>query len=342
MPPQVDSLHQTERTALALGAINDGIWDWDVESNEIYFSPRWKKMLDYSDAEVSNNFHGWQMLIHPDDLGTWLNTWVDFMESSRSQFVIEYRLRARNGSWRWVQCHGVGERSGNGVPKRIAGCHTDITQIKEYEQQLQDQQRELENMVRLRTLELEHANTELHRIASHDYLTGVWNRRSFEENLRREWARARRLMSTLSLIMVDIDHFKAVNDHFGHLAGDACLAQVAEALRIQLNRPTDDIYRYGGEEFAILLPDTGLSGAMDVAERMRSRVEQLTPPSGITGRITVSLGVATGAPTPSSANWHSLIAVSDSALYHAKRNGRNRVTSRQWPDDASSQFKDIN
>lgn len=323
---------ELDRTELALSAINDGIWDWDVASGDVYFSPRWKAMLGYNEIEIENSFHGWQNLIHPDDLGAWLQTWTEFMDTTDGKFSIEYRLLNKDGSWHWLQCHGVGERMENGQIKHIAGCHTDITKTKQYEQHLRDYQSELENTIRLRTHELEIANEELRRTASRDYLTGVWNRRAFNENLTREWARARRNGTSLSVIMADIDHFKTVNDSFGHLAGDACLVQVAETLRSQLSRPTDDVYRYGGEEFVLLLPDTSLAGALEVAERMRAHVEQLSPSFGITGKITISLGVATGLPTDDADDWHALIAVADGALYFSKENGRNRVTAREWPN----------
>jgi diguanylate cyclase (GGDEF)-like protein/PAS domain S-box-containing protein len=320
-----------ERLVLALSAINDGIWDWDVASGVVYFSPRWKEMLGYADTDIANNFTGWQSLIHPDDLGKWLETWTNFMDETKGKFSVEYRLRNKDGSWHWLLCQGVGERLENGHIRRIAGCHTDIAKSKQYELHLRDYQIELESTIRKRTQELEEANAELRRTASRDYLTGVWNRRSFDEHMVCEWSRARRNVGTLSVIMVDIDHFKKINDTFGHLVGDACLTLVAQSLKKLLIRPTDDIYRYGGEEFVILLPGTKLDGAIEVAERMRTHIEQLKPPEGMSGNMSISLGVATGHPDYAAEDWKVLIAIADSAMYFSKNNGRNQVTAREWP-----------
>lgn len=161
-----------------------------------------------------------------------------------------------------------------------------------------------------------------------DGLTGIPNRRYFEEYLNLEWRRARRNGRPLSLVMVDIDAFKAYNDNYGHLSGDDCLRQVAMSLNQGLKRPADLAARYGGEEFAVLLPETELEGAAILAEDLRSRVQGL----GITHQfspvsdcITISLGVA--AIIPGKTNLaKNLVDRADKALYRAKNYGRNRVS----------------
>jgi diguanylate cyclase (GGDEF)-like protein len=160
-----------------------------------------------------------------------------------------------------------------------------------------------------------------------DGLTGISNRRHFDQVLDQEWRRCLREQTPLSLIMVDIDHFKLFNDVYGHQAGDDCLKEVARVLSESLNRPADMAARYGGEEFGIVLPDTELDGALQVAEVLRSRVERLGIPhksSPVSQWVTISLGVANLVPAPD----HSparLITASDRALYRAKAEGRNRV-----------------
>ncbi len=160
-----------------------------------------------------------------------------------------------------------------------------------------------------------------------DGLTGISNRRYFDQSLEQEWRRCLREYTSVSLIMADIDHFKIFNDTYGHQAGDDCLKEVAQVLKESLNRPADMAARYGGEEFGIVLPDTGLDGAMKVAETMRARVEELGIPhknSSVSQWVTISLGVATLAATQD----HSpsgLVAAADQALYQAKSEGRNRV-----------------
>lgn len=174
---------------------------------------------------------------------------------------------------------------------------------------------------------LAEANMQLERLATRDTLTGLANRRFFNEFLDREWHRSMRNTSPFSVIMVDVDCFKAFNDTYGHQAGDDCLKTVAGALSRLVKRPTDLVARFGGEEFIVVLPDTGHEGALLLADQMRAAVAAL----GIRheaavseGIVTVSLGVAVsrpgGYPTP-----EALISAADGALYQAKRDGRNRV-----------------
>ncbi len=184
-------------------------------------------------------------------------------------------------------------------------------------------------------VEAEHALEQMARV---DVLTGLANRRLFEEALEREWDRARRERSDLSLIMVDIDHFKAYNDHYGHPAGDGCLATVAKTMSDALNRPGDIAARIGGEEFAVLLPDTPLKGAMRVAESIRKRVLALNLPHeapAVDGRVTVSLGVATSHDL-GIVSTRDLLCRSDRALYRAKRAGRNQLAAAEAPGEESS------
>ena len=160
-----------------------------------------------------------------------------------------------------------------------------------------------------------------------DGLTGIANRRFFEERLGYEWGRATRDARPLSLIICDIDYFKLYNDNYGHLNGDICLKKVAEALRDTLKRPGDLVARYGGEEFAVILPETDLEGASLVAEKLRAGVEALGiehERSEASNYLTISLGVATAVPS-ADITASKLMDLADQALYQAKREGRNRV-----------------
>ncbi|CAG1009523.1 Phytochrome-like protein cph2 [Burkholderiales bacterium] len=171
------------------------------------------------------------------------------------------------------------------------------------------------------------AQDELQRLATRDGLTGVANRRSFDTALSTECRRVTREARSLSLLMIDVDFFKRYNDTYGHLAGDECLRQVAEAMAHVTQRASDTLARYGGEEFAILLPATEPAGAVIVAERIRAAVETLALPharSEVSPKVTVSIGVASLDPTRSSPPTE-LIAAADAALYAAKMQGRNRV-----------------
>lgn len=171
------------------------------------------------------------------------------------------------------------------------------------------------------------AQIALQQQATLDGLTGIANRRSFDEKLHVEWSRAQRYGEAISLILADVDYFKRYNDHYGHQGGDECLRAVAGLLQREIFRPTDMAARYGGEEFAIILPATSLEGALTVAERLRSDIEAMAIPhsgSEIGPSVTLSIGVASLTPTRESLA-NTLITQADKALYQAKAQGRNQV-----------------
>ncbi|QHE51174.1 diguanylate cyclase [Pontibacillus sp. HMF3514] len=193
--------------------------------------------------------------------------------------------------------------------KAIMGIIHDVTEQKEIEQQLKD------------------ANQMLRELSQLDGLTGIPNRRYYDETLATEWDDALANRRALSLVMLDIDHFKFYNDTYGHLQGDTCLKQVARSIKASVNRPRDFVARYGGEEFSVILPETNLDGARAVAEKIRSDIEQLSIPhksSKVKPVVTVSVGVASVIPQEH-INKEDLIQAADSGLYVAKENGRNQV-----------------
>jgi len=170
------------------------------------------------------------------------------------------------------------------------------------------------------------AKRELEVQATRDGLTGIPNRRSFDETLRREWRSADRKGGTMAILMIDIDLFKLLNDEYGHQVGDTCLIVVAKAIQNMLPRAGDFVGRYGGEEFAVVLPGTSFDGAVAVAERLRSGIVQLAiaNPKSQHERVTVSIGVAVGN-AASVADLGLFLRTADEALYRAKGAGRNRV-----------------
>lgn len=175
--------------------------------------------------------------------------------------------------------------------------------------------------------DLQEANLKLQELASRDGLTGLFNHRHFQEALARELDRAGRHSHPVSLVLFDIDHFKVVNDTYGHPAGDAVLQALSQRA-LELLRPSDILARYGGEEFAVILPETGEKGAFVLAERLRRGIEQMhIVAEGHTLSVTVSLGVSTWTPKRRGVGKAELVAAADSALYRSKKNGRNRSSA---------------
>ena len=184
---------------------------------------------------------------------------------------------------------------------------------------------------------LAEANRTLQKLSSLDGLTGIANRRSFDETLKKEWNRAIRNEKFIGLIMLDIDFFKLYNDHYGHQGGDDCLKKVANGLDSAIHRETDFLARYGGEEFSAILPDTDINGAVKVAEEMRQAIAALRlehAKSKVSDIVSVSLGVSAIVPQKGTEP-NILIAAADQALYKAKEDGRDRVKSGQVGTDTT-------
>lgn len=227
----------------------------------------------------------------------------------------EYRALRKDGSRLDIEVNNSLIRDRQGNPVRMVLIVRDITNRKKAEQQIQELVHQLEierDLARSNSLT--------------DSLTGLSNRRFFDNALRTEFSRHKRSGSQLSLIMLDVDHFKKYNDHYGHLEGDACLRQIAETLKAVVERAPDILARYGGEEFVAILPDTDSQGAAALANRIGAAVLRLALPhakSDTAEFVTISLGIASAADHILT-DGAQLVALADRALYHAKTNGRNR------------------
>ncbi|WP_420263900.1 diguanylate cyclase domain-containing protein [Candidatus Magnetominusculus dajiuhuensis] len=186
------------------------------------------------------------------------------------------------------------------------------------------------SIVKLRVrnhLELKKQRDSLSKLAAMDGLTGISNRRTFDDSYRKEWSRAVRMKSALSMIIIDIDYFKLYNDNYGHIQGDICLKKVAETLRECLQRPADLLARYGGEEFVCLLPETDSNGIVQIGNHMRGSIETLEIPherSLVSNYVTISLGGSEARPDPDILPEIFLTHV-DSLLYRSKKEGRNQL-----------------
>lgn len=260
---------------------------------------------------------------------------LDIVMPGMDGYEVARRIRALEKAGEWTPILFLTGLDGDtNLEKGIAAGGDDYLTKPVSEVVLAAKVRAMQRIVQMRcsllvlTRKLDAANQELTRLSSIDGLTGVANRRQFDEVLSREWRRAARAHRPVSLLMVDVDFFKQYNDLYGHQTGDDCLKAVAGALRDQLKRPSDFVARFGGEEFAVLLPETGEEGAMLVAEGICRAVRELGIPheaSMVAGVVTASVGVATRETEGQLHGTLELVAAADRALYAAKATGRNRT-----------------
>jgi diguanylate cyclase (GGDEF)-like protein/PAS domain S-box-containing protein len=247
-------------------------------------------------------------LVHPDDVSK-AEEALQALRNGVDRIKVELRVRKRDDGYLWVECTlRVVCDPRTCKPSRILNTIQDISERKQSEQQLQAAYRAVEEQ------------------ALTDVLTGMANRRRFDDYIATEWRRSMRDRQPLSLLMLDVDKFKVYNDTYGHQRGDSCLKQIAEACMDVVARPGDLVARYGGEEFVVILPNTDSAGAMHVAnsicEAMRNR--RLPHTGNLPGIVTISVGCATLVPGFGK-HFADLIEMSDQALYKAKHNGRDQV-----------------
>ena len=287
-----------ERYALAAHGANDGLWDWDLRAGKVYLSPRWKSMLGLGADEVAEDPNEWLGRVHPQDLPGLKARLDAHLEGRSEHFESEYRIAHRDGTYRWMLSRGLGVRTAEGVPLRMAGSQTDITHRKQVEEQL------------------------LHD-ALHDGLTGLPNRASFLDRLTLVMSQAaRRPDSRFAVLFLDLDRFKVVNDSLGHVIGDQLLVEIARRLEASL-RHGDTVARLGGDEFALLLDSVGDgTDATRAAERIHRQLEQPFHLDGHEVFSSASIGIAlstTGYEKP-----EDMLRDADTAMYRAKAMGRAR------------------
>lgn len=291
----------------ALNEAMDGLWDWDVGTGTLFFSPQLKRMLGYGPDEMAPILDTWRNNVHPEDLERVMAILLAHMAGKRARYEADYRLRNSNGHYIWVHDRGqVCERDADGQPTRVVGMVQDISERKQLEFQL-------------------------HELASNDALTQLPNRRQGMRFFESQLELCRRLNLPLGLCFLDIDHFKSINDTYGHLAGDRILQQVAGAIAGAIRR-SDMVCRWGGEEFIIVSPSAAPKEMRLVAEKVRAVLQTIRadgPAAGLT--VTASVGFAC---FPRHANQAGkLLEMADLALYRAKQAGRNRVEEAPIPTD---------
>jgi len=296
-----------ERWRLALEAVGDGAWDWVPQTGKVIYSKGWRQALDLPPASGEASLDQWSERIHPEDADAVAAALDRLTRRQDKALQCEHRLRAADGSYRWFLARGtVLQVGGDGAASRVIGTLTDVTDRRLMEDKLRRQAEELA------------------LLATTDALTGLWNRRRFLEQAEEELHRAQRYGRPVSAVMIDIDHFKRVNDSHGHAIGDQVLRRIAEILRGNL-RKSDSLGRIGGEEFAAILPESDGARASVVAELLRCQVaaDSLDLDDGQQLRITASFGVASGRGDGDTVAM--LLGRADKALYAAKEGGRDRV-----------------
>jgi len=293
------ALRESEaRYALAARGANDGLWDWDMTSSQVFYSPRWKAMLGYAEHDIGTAPEEWFHRIHEDDRELLEMRLAAHCKRLITHFEHEYRIMHSDGKYRWMLCRGLAVWDEAGQAVRMAGSQTDISERKAAEERL------------------------LHD-ALHDTLTGLPNRALFMDRLGHAITRSRRNTEySFAVMFLDLDRFKVINDSLGHSAGDQLLIAIATRLSQSL-RPGDTVARLGGDEFIILLEDMlDPDATSDTAERIQG---VLAAPLDLDGHdvfTTVSIGITLSTLAYNSAE--DMVRDADTAMYHAKMHGKSR------------------
>ena len=330
------SLKESEKTLhYILDTISDGVWDWNACTGRVERSPSWYRMLNYDIHSMKKDIFTWENLIHPDDYERVMKHFESYLNKTILQYHIKYRCKKADGSYLWIQDTAkIVEEKKDGTVLRMIGSHVNINKEEIFYKQIQEQnksliinQSSLENIIKERTKELEKLNKKLEKKiekseynAFHDVLTGIYNRRKFEELLNNEMNRAKRYSHPLSLILLDIDNFKNINDKLGHRRGYKDLKHLASLLQKNI-RNMDLIARWGGDEFILVLPNTEKKQAKEKADKLKILIENTLKIKNTP--ITCSFGVSQFESEDSKL---TLFERTDKALFLSKKNNRNTVT----------------
>jgi diguanylate cyclase (GGDEF)-like protein/PAS domain S-box-containing protein/putative nucleotidyltransferase with HDIG domain len=319
-----------ERYILATRGAQSGLWDWDLQNDRIFYCDQWKEMLGIQCESISASPQEWFSRVHTEDIdGVKYAIDLHFGKKT-SQFESEHRILHKDGTYRWVLVRGMAIFDKRGKPVRFAGSQTDITERKEAENELKKSLDDLKFALASEKLlmeELDRKNKELVELAITDGLTGMYNHRFLQERLDYEFKRVRRYGGLLSCMIIDIDHFKMINDTYGHQVGDQVLRQLAGIMK-QKSREIDICGRYGGEEFMIIT-NLQMENALRYATKLHSTIEHTSfTYNGKNIRVTVSIGIAEY--NSDVKTKQELIERADSAMYQAKMDGRNLI--RIWKD----------
>lgn len=287
-----------ERWKFALEGSGDGVWDWDIPSDHVFRSVRWHEIYGYTENEITATATAGRELVHPDDLAILIGDVQNYFSGNNDVYISEFRLRCKDGSWKWTLARGMTvSRSKDGKPVRMIGTHTDITNRKTSEAQVT-------------------------HLAHYDQLTGLPNRVLFLDRFRQDIKKAQRTGQTVTLMFLDLDKFKEVNDSLGHDMGDMLLKNVAQRLESCV-RESDTVARMGGDEFTIILND--MNSQINIERIAQDILDKVTSPFHLADEVIhVSTSIGISNYPKDGSEVELLLKNADQAMYAAKEQGRNR------------------
>jgi len=302
-----------ERLALVMDATKDGVWDWNIITDEEFFSPRWCEIVGYShkDPEFIHNFESWKSRIHPDDVDMVMLILTDHLNKG-TVYDVDYRHLHKSGKYRWQNSRGKAVRDNQGKPFRMVGCIRDITKRKEKEQ-------ELNNL--LKQLKIQH--DEIHHLANYDELTGLPTLRLMKDRVKMALHRARRTQNHVVILFIDLNGFKQLNDQYGHIFGDHCLKVISQRMSDEI-RADETVARIGGDEF--LFVGTYLTDHQEanvLTERLLNAISKPISWNDEIFSVTASAGIAV---FPEHGDeLMELRHKADLAMYRAKKIGKGYI-----------------
>lgn len=309
-----NALEESEfRWKFAIEGTGDGLWDWDITNNTVYFSKTWKSMLGYDELDISNSLNEWERLVHPDDLAETMAAVQNHLDGKTPAYISEHRLLCKNGSYKWILDRGlVVSRDEHGKPLRAIGTHTNITDRKQMEETIRQQ-------------------------ALYDPLTKLPNRRLLVDRLKQAMSTSKRTGNHGALLFLDLDNFKPLNDTHGHEAGDLLLIEVANRIK-HCVRESDTVARMGGDEFVVVLAQLDVDDnksklqAEMLAEKIRVELAkvyafEIKNEDGTLVSIEHHCSASIGGTLfiDERAFIEDILRNADDAMYQAKSAGRNRV-----------------
>lgn len=295
----------------ALEGAGDGVWDWDVKNDIARFSDRYKQMFGFTDHDIKTDMKKWKNRIHPDDVESLDTTVNNYLSGLTEKYMHEHRVICKDKSIKWILSRGmIVERDHYGNPTRMVGTHTDITERKELEHRLDN-------------------------LAHYDSLTGLPNRTLLSDRLKQALVYAKREKKMLAVMFVDLDHFKEVNDFYGHKIGDKVLKKISQRM-VSCVRESDTVARIGGDEFIVLLPI--IESQLDATKVAKKIIKAVVKPIEIVKpsdtfqpvkviqknlHVSASIGIAI---YPEHGKDEKLLVINaDIAMYQAKNSGKNQA-----------------